>query len=417
MTDSETRRILAVCGGGFNDPSEKQVLWFERELAERGHSVLISVAGDPDGAVEAGGRPAVATRRHRLRGTRLAAADIEAAREFSPTLIHAWNPRANVAAAARAYERATGAPVFMHWEDDEWTLARTWRTGSPLRRSVRTARRLTAGVRPAGWPFATGASLKWAASLEGHDALTPALAARAGERTGRTAAVVLPANPPDSGPVEDAPLPAGEAGRELVVYTGMIHPEHRLDVLLGMRAVATLRARGRDAVFVHAGGVLLGSETAPELAAEAGLGEDAAVFLGYISSLAQVRGLLRAATVLVQPGRATDFNRFRLPSKLQTYLASGTPTVTFAVGFGELLRDGEEALLTHSDDPAELADLLESAIADPAVRDRLARGGPAAAKRLFDPAANCEALLAHYEAVLDQQPSALGRPESLLNRQ
>ena len=37
---------------------------------------------------------------------------------------------------------------------------------------------------------------------------------------------------------------------------------------------------------------------------------------------------------------------------------------------------------------------------DPAPRRRLAGGGPAAARRLFDPARDTEALLEHYRASL-----------------
>ena len=374
------------------------------------------MAGDPTGIVDAGGREGALARRHQLRGTRLAAGDLDAARRFAPTLVHAWNPRAPVAAAAQAYGRATGAPVLMHWEDDEWSLSRAWRDGSPLRRAVRTVRRGAAGALPAAWSYATPRSLRWAAALPGHDALTPALAERVREMTGRDCAVVLPANPPDDGPIETPPIPPGSRDRELVAYTGAIYPEHRQDVLLAMRAVAELRRRGRDAVFVHSGGILSRYDPVA-LAAEAGLSADAAHFLGYLPSMAQVRGLLRTADVLVQPGRPTDFNRYRLPSKLQTYLASGTPTVSFAVGFGELLTDGEEALLTRTGETAELADKLETALADPAVRQRLKRGGPSAAARLFDPSINCDALLAHYGSVLDQQPSARGSRATLLNRQ
>jgi glycosyltransferase involved in cell wall biosynthesis len=87
---------------------------------------------------------------------------------------------------------------------------------------------------------------------------------------------------------------------------------------------------------------------------------------------------------------------------MQTYLASGTPTVTFGVGFGELLEDGVEVLKTRGSEPAELADKLMALIDDPELAERIGRGGRAAAQRLFDPVANTDALLAHYEANLER---------------
>jgi glycosyltransferase involved in cell wall biosynthesis len=119
-----------------------------------------------------------------------------------------------------------------------------------------------------------------------------------------------------------------------------------------------------------------------------------------------VPALLRRADVLLQPGPPSDFNRLRLPSKMQAYLASGRPTVTFAVGFAELLEDREEVVKTHTGDPSELADRVEEVLDDGALRARLEHGGPAAAARLLDPARNTDALLAHYrEALGPGQPS------------
>jgi len=85
-----------------------------------------------------------------------------------------------------------------------------------------------------------------------------------------------------------------------------------------------------------------------------------------------------------------------LPSKLQAYLASGTPVLASAAGAGELLVDRDEVLKTHSGEPAELADRLCELLEDEALRNRLSVGGPRAAERLFDPVRNTNALLAHY---------------------
>jgi len=102
--------------------------------------------------------------------------------------------------------------------------------------------------------------------------------------------------------------------------------------------------------------------------------------------------------VLVQPGRPTEFNRLRLPSKLQAYLASGRPTVTYATGLEELLTDREEVLFTRTGDPAELSARLGDVLTDEALRARLEYGGPRAAKRLFDADANAARIAEHFRA-------------------
>lgn len=116
--------------------------------------------------------------------------------------------------------------------------------------------------------------------------------------------------------------------------------------------------------------------------------------------MADVPTLLRSVDVLLQPGAPSEFNRLRLPAKLALYLASGTPTVTFATGFGELLADRREALLTRTAGPTELAARIAELLEDAALRDTLARGGPCAARRLFDRERNTRALEAVYADAL-----------------
>jgi glycosyltransferase involved in cell wall biosynthesis len=110
--------------------------------------------------------------------------------------------------------------------------------------------------------------------------------------------------------------------------------------------------------------------------------------------------MLREASILLSPGIPNDYNRLRLPSKLQAYLASGTPTISFATGFGELLRDRTDVLLTRTADPSELAELMIELLDDGDLRATLQRGGPTAARRLFDPATNVAALIAYYRAAV-----------------
>ena len=402
--DGETgrpERILFVCQNDFSAPSEKQVLGLAQQLVGRGHEVMIAICGDISTAQQEGATGLPGLRVHDfafVRG-RLRPGDLAAARDFAPTLVHAWNSRVPTIAAARAMARAARAPVFVHFEDDEWRVPEHAPGELLLRRVAHRGRRVVSHFDPSVWWHSNRSSLRWTARhAAGLDALTPALAREVQRRMKRDCAVVLPITPrvPPT-PVESLPkLPAGFDGHPLLLITGTIWPVYLPDFMLGFRAVAELQRRGRPVRLLHAGRVLPRWDPL-ELARSASVAEGTAAFIGYVP-FSVVPGLLRRADVLLQPGPPSEFNRLRLPSKLQAYLASGTPTVTFAVGFGELLADRVEVLLTQTADPGELADRIAELLDDPALRATLSRSAPAAAARLFDPRANADALLSHYRA-------------------
>jgi glycosyltransferase involved in cell wall biosynthesis len=396
-------RVLFVCVADFRAPTEKQVLGFAQQLARSGHAVMISITGSVATAAEEGADrlPGLEVRRHRFRGQRLRRDDLAAARQFRPNVIHAANSRLPVIAAARSYAAATGAPVFVHFEDDEWGLPGR-RPGEPWHRSLA---RLV--LRPAGrwlppvWPFSTKGSLDWVVSAaRSLDALTPPLAEHVRERLGRECAVLLPAlpEPPDAGaphPIADG-LAERLQGRRAVVYTGGVFGAHLADFRLCLGAVAKLQSRKPEVVFVHTG-ALAPRFDARKLVREAGIVDEGAIFLGYLP-FAEVEAVLRLGDVCVQPGYPTEFNRLRLPSKLPRYLASGTPTVMYAAGPGELLEDRREVLKTYSGQPTELADRIEELLENPDLRRTLSLQGPRAGARLFDPVRNTEVLIDHYRS-------------------
>jgi glycosyltransferase involved in cell wall biosynthesis len=200
----------------------------------------------------------------------------------------------------------------------------------------------------------------------------------------------------------------------VALYTGAIGAPHESDIRLCLRALAEVQRRGVRVRFVHAGATEERRHPV-QLAAQEGMTDGTAESLGYLSGSAVLR-MLRQATVLVQPGAPSDFNRLRLPAKLPSYLASGTPTVTFAIGAGELLEDRSEVLKTYTASPSELADRLVEALTDSNLRARLQTGGPAAARRLFDPEQNASALEEHYRVWLARVCNSGRLPQSTAPR-
>lgn len=338
----------------------------------------------------------LALRSHRFRGRSPRARDLEAATAFGPDLIHAFNSRLPTLAAARAFHGATGAPVFVHFEDSEWDLlglpyGGTWQP-QPLRRALAT-------VRPDAWLRSTPATLRWTARhARAIDALTPALAGEVERRLGRRCAHVPPPSPRHRADPEPFELPGALDGRHPIVYAGSIGEEGLPDLRLALGAVAQLQREGRRVALVHAGRVIL-RRPLHRLVDGHGLEHASVQSLGYLPP-GRHRHLLDRAAVLVQPGLDSATNRLRLPSKLQSYLASGSPTVTYGAGFGELLEDRVEVLKTHTSQASELATRIGEVLDDPELRATLAEGGPRAAARLFDPERNVGRLVEHYRAHL-----------------
>jgi glycosyltransferase involved in cell wall biosynthesis len=389
--------VVLVCQGDLGGASEKQALGFAEQLTARGHRVLLSLRGDPatvtrEGADRVNG---LDVRFHEFRGPRLTRADLDAARAFQPSLVHAFNPRIGTLTAARSYAKATDAPLFVHWEDDEWSIRGGYGRRSLPRRIARLGRRLLAPLMPAQGIFVNRRALHWCAQAAGNDALTPALAERVEQRLGRDCAVVFPITPAANGAPAEAPqLPPSVDGHALIGLTGEVHPGSVDDLDLALHAIAEVQRRGKQVALIHAGTSLPRFDL-PGMARAAGVAPGAAVFLGY-RPFAEIPPLLGELDILIQPGRPNEFNRLRLPSKMQAYLQSGTPTITFAVGFAELLEDRDEVLKLHGYDAHELADAIDTVLSDPALAERLKAGGPRAAARLLDPAKNAEALIAYY---------------------
>ena len=362
---------------------------------------MLSLRGDPATVTREGADRVqnLTVRFHAFRGPRLARADLDAVRAFGPSLVHAFNPRVGTLVAARAYASAAAAPLFVHWEDDEWSIRSGYGRRSLFRRVARRGRRVLAPIDPRQGIFVNRRALGWAAEAAGNDALTPALADRVKEHLGRECAVVLPVTPSAAATGAAAPqLPASVDGHALVGLTGEVHPGSVGDLELALRAIALVQQRGKRVALVHAGTALPRFDL-QELARRSGVADGTAIFLGY-RPFAQIPPLLARLDVLIQPGEPNEFNRLRLPSKMQAYLQSGTPTITFAVGFAELLADGDEVLKLHGYDATELAERIDDVLSNEELARRLAAGGPRAAGRLLDPARNGEALIEHYRRSL-----------------
>jgi len=186
----------------------------------------------------------------------------------------------------------------------------------------------------------------------------------------------------------DQPLPAVQRDAALVLAVGRLVANKGVDTLL--RALALLPAT-THAVIVGDG---------PERAALTALADELGlagrvIFTGALP-LAEIRAWYRRAGIFAAPCRVlpnTDSDGF--PNVIIEALASEVPVVTTPIrGFGEYLRDGDNAVLIPPDDPAALARALAALQADPDRRASLAAAARQTVRTHFDLRTNTARLLA-----------------------
>jgi len=142
-----------------------------------------------------------------------------------------------------------------------------------------------------------------------------------------------------------------------------------IDVLIA--AAAEMRSPVRLEVFGR--GSLAGE--LERQAREAGVD---AHFHGFVPDASK---RLRTLDVLVQPSRADNF-----PLAVLEAMAAGVPVVATRVGgVPELVLDGETGLIVEPENPAGLAEALDSLAADPDRRRELGRRGRERARDDFSP--------------------------------
>ena len=130
--------------------------------------------------------------------------------------------------------------------------------------------------------------------------------------------------------------------------------------------------------------------------------------LGFVDR-ARVPDLLRLADALVQPGEADDFNRYRLPSKLPEFLATGRPVLLPRANVGLRVRPDREGIVLKTGTAEEIAAQCRRVFADEGLARRLSAGGTAFARRYFDRAAGARRLARLYGQVCSPRQSAWWR--------
>jgi glycosyltransferase involved in cell wall biosynthesis len=286
-----------------------------------------------------------------------------------PDIIHAWTPRENVRSFCEAVRQTFGSRLFVHLEDNEWHL---------LSCELRLPFRKIAALPPEEMDRMVPGNLshphRALEFLKGADGITVII-----EKLKELA-------PPDKPVLELWPsaqqslfgrrAPVEICRRTLriprnstvLVYTGNVHSANAHEMRSLYLAVAILNREGHPATLVRAG-----ADSYPFLAPDDAWARRHSIELGSIPHT-EVPALLALADVLVQPGRADDFNDYRFPSKVPEYLSIGRPVILPNANIARHMKHRKDAYILQQANGLNIANAVRDIMCDSALYRDLADG-------------------------------------------
>ncbi|MDB6170205.1 MAG: putative glycosyl transferase [Verrucomicrobia bacterium] len=369
-----TKNILFALYGDFSANSALHVASLANELIAAGYDCVVAV---PDHKETLGALPEA--RFMALHFNEIAHLPAYFKDGRGPCLVHAWTSRENVRRFATAVAADYGSAVFVHLEDNEQELLES-RLGRPFAELAALPEKQLDALVPdvLSHPRHAARFLREAAGVtvivERLKAHVPA---------GRPSAVIWPA----ADPRHFKPLPRDEAFRRalglapadiVLFYHGNVHASNAAEVRSLYEAVAQLNASGLVTHLIRTG------RDFPDFLPEG----DAwirphLIHLGHVARAKHLPALMALADYFVQPGVPDAFNDYRFPSKLPEFFAIGRPVILPRTNLGDLVRDGEHALVLAKADGPAIAAAVARLHGDPALAEKLSRGALAFAAEHF----------------------------------
>ena len=181
----------------------------------------------------------------------------------------------------------------------------------------------------------------------------------------------------------------------VLCYTGNVHYSNREEVRSLYCAVALLNLEGIPTRLLRTG-----VDHVQFLGDDLAWAQEYSIEIGFVPH-DMIPQLLSVADILVQPGRADEYNAYRLPSKLPEFFWMRKPVILPKVNIGLLVTDGREALLLHEGGAREIVEKVRMILTDPQLAEELSYHAGIFAEQSFDAEKNTEKLESFYRAVLN----------------
>ncbi len=307
----------------------------------------------------------------------------------SPDVVHGWTPREVVREFCQKVKAKFACKLFIHLEDnEEYLLEKSF--NQPFKRLLQTANLQV--------PIALSHPRRYREFLAEADGVTVIV-----EQLKQFVPVAVPTLTLPPGADTEFFFPR-ESDRRLAAtlcippnstvlcYTGNVHLANAHEVRSLYLAVAMLNREGKPTVLVRTG-----RDYCDFLGADDSWARKFSIELGYVDR-AKLPAILALADVLVQPGKADDFNLYRFPSKLPEFLAMGKPVILPKANVGNFITHLQEAIVLPVVDALNILKFVTLITEEQALKARLSLGALNFAKNNLNWQKNAESLKLFYES-------------------
>jgi glycosyltransferase involved in cell wall biosynthesis len=180
----------------------------------------------------------------------------------------------------------------------------------------------------------------------------------------------------------------------ILCYTGNVHLANQEEVRCLYLAVGKRNLAGKPTILIRTGI----DNNLQFLAKDELWVKQYSIELGWVN-LAEIPNILALADILVQPGRADDFNDYRFPSKIPEFLAMGKPVILPATNIGHHLQHLENALILPVVDQETLPEAIDFLMDNPDLKEKIAKGGIEFAHTHLNWRNSAEKLVNFYETL------------------
>lgn len=179
----------------------------------------------------------------------------------------------------------------------------------------------------------------------------------------------------------------------IICYTGTVYPSNREEVRSLFLAIGKRNQAGKPTVLVRTG-----ANGCEILNPEDKWVEQYIIDLGWVERQ-QIPDILALADILIQPGKADEFNNYRFPSKIPEFMAMGKPVILPQTNIALSLTHLQDAFILPVVDEYYLQEAIDTIAENYQLSEQLSQGALKYAQNNFSWAKSTEKLIKFYHSI------------------
>ncbi|MDQ8182366.1 glycosyltransferase [Pelagicoccus sp. SDUM812005] len=315
-------------------------------------------------------------------------------------ILHAWTPRINVHTFTSKYKSSyPNTPVIIHFEDNEEAILE-----KHYRKNIADLSNAAFTNIHVAWEESLSHPIDYKAFTRSADAFTYIIdPLKEFLPTNKPSCRIFPGLAPSS-PFKATTISLKEEAlftesEFIIAYPGGVSASNLNDILDLYKAIKKLQNKGHSIKIAKTGP----NSNAIESSLPFNI-DEVSIDLGFLSKK-ELNALLNRASFHVQPGKDDEFNKYRLPSKLPEFLATGKAVITGNTNIGPSLKQANACLLLNESTPEEIAEKIEYLIQNPTIRKRIGTNGRRFSEEKFNLEVNGKKLEQFYADVIKEAKS------------